>query len=158
MKGLTAAANLQQQSVEASTLQTSYDRAGRMAAKRQCGSATKTGEHIAAPSSLAGIKSHLATEFELLGHTEDRDPSTEQGNPMHSMQIRGLLRDYSHHTAEAGYEKKAAVPLTDSESEAEMHLLLSSMYNSSASAHKAHSRLKCCKMAWYSACCGRHAS
>ena len=89
------------------------------------GSATKTGEHIAAPSSLAGIKSHLATEFELLGRTGDWDPATQRGNPMHSMQIRGMLRGYSNHAAKAGYEKKGAVPLT----EAEMLLLLSSMYN-----------------------------
>jgi len=89
------------------------------------GSATKTREHIAAPSSLAGIKSHLATEFELLGRTGDWDPATQRGNPMHSMQIRGMLRGYSNHAAKAGYEKKGAVPLT----EAEMHLLLSSMHN-----------------------------
>ena len=105
-KGLTAAASLQQQSVKASTLQTRKSAVSELADWLQtvnatgsktmqtvipedmlvyfiqhwlpnhAGSATKTGEHIAAPSSLAGIKSHLATEFELLGRTGDWDPAT----------------------------------------------------------------------------------
>jgi len=154
-KGLTAAASLQQQPVKASTLQIRKGAVTELAEWLQtvnasgsktlqtvipedmlvyftqhrlpnhAGSAIITGERIAAPSSLAGIKSHLATEFELLGRTGDWDPATQQGNPMHSMQIRGMLRGDSNHAAEAGYERRGAVPLT----EAEMHLLLSSMYN-----------------------------
>ena len=48
------------------------------------GLSISTEEHIAAPSSLAGIKSHLATEFELLGRNGGWNPATQQGNPMHS--------------------------------------------------------------------------
>ena len=95
------------------------------------GSAIKPGEHIAAPSSLAGIKSHLATEFELVGCTGDWDPGTEGDNPVQSMQ-----RGYSNHAAKAGSAKKGAVPLT----EAEMHMLLSSVCTrSSTAAQIAHS-------------------
>ena len=82
--------------------------------------------HCHDPSHLGfRFKSHLATEFELLGRTRDWDSATQTGNPMHSMQIRGMLRGYANHAAKAGYEKKGAlaVHLT----EAEMYLLLSSM-------------------------------
>ena len=42
---------------------------------------------------------------------------------MHSRQIKDMLRGYVNQAADQGYCKKGAVPLT----EAEMHLLLSSM-------------------------------
>ena len=42
---------------------------------------------------------------------------------MHSRQVRDMLKGYNNQAAELGYQKKGAVPLT----EAEMHLLLSSM-------------------------------
>ncbi len=87
------------------------------------GSGTSAGELIAAPSSLSGVKSHLATEFELLGRW-DWDTATQQGNPMHSMQVRSMLKGYANHATELGYQKKGAVPLT----QAEMHTLLNSMY------------------------------
>jgi len=86
-------------------------------------SGTSAGELIAAPSSLSGVKSHLATEFELLGRW-DWDTATQQGNPMHSMQVRSMLKGYANHATELGYQKKGAVPLT----QAEMHTLLNSMY------------------------------
>ncbi len=60
-------------------------------------------ERIAAPSSLAGINSHLATDFELLGRTGGWDPATQQGIPiaMHSMQTKSMLRGYCcDHTLE----------------------------------------------------------
>ena len=87
------------------------------------GSATAEGNLIAAPSSLSGLKSHLATEFETLGRLGNWDPVTMSGNPMHSKQIRDMLKGYNNQAADLGYQKKGAVPLT----EAEMHLLLSSM-------------------------------
>ena len=88
------------------------------------GSGTTAGELIAAPSSLSGVKSHLATELELLGRTGDWDTTTQQGNPMHSMQVKSMLKGYANHATELGYQKRGAVPLT----QAEMHTLLSSMH------------------------------
>ena len=88
------------------------------------GSGTAAGELIAAPSSLSGVKSHLATELELLGRTGDWDTTTQQGNPMHSMQVKSMLKGYANHATELGYQKRGAVPLT----QAEMHTLLSSMH------------------------------
>ncbi len=109
-KGLTAVVSLQQQSAQASTLQTSdgavtelYQSGCRQSmhqAAKHCrlphhaGLPFRTEGRVATPSSLAGIKSHLATEFELLGRTGGWDPATQQGNPMHSMQIRGMLSCY----------------------------------------------------------------
>ena len=87
------------------------------------GSATAAGELIAAPSSLSGIKSHLASEFETLGRIGNWNAADQTGNPMHSKQIRDMLKGYANQAADQGYCKKGAVPLT----EAEMHLLLSSM-------------------------------
>ena len=60
------------------------------------GSTTAAGELIAAPGSLSGTKSHLATEFELLGCTGDWDSATQQGNPMHSTQVRNTLKGYTN--------------------------------------------------------------
>ena len=87
------------------------------------GSLTANDEHIAAPGSLSAVKSHLATELELLGRCGEWDPISLKGNPMHSNQIRNMLKGYSNHATELGYQKKGAVPL----SEAEMTQLLSSM-------------------------------
>ena len=64
------------------------------------GSSTTAGELVAAPSSLAGLKSRLAMEFELLGCIEDWDAVAQSGNPMHSIQIRTMLTSYINHAAE----------------------------------------------------------
>lgn len=152
-KGLTAAANIQQDSVKASTRKTrtaavreladwlhSIQAAGKRTLQtvtpedmlvyftqhwlpNHAGSATATGEFIAAPSSLSGIKSHLATEFETLGRLGPWDAHTKAGNPTHSKQIKDMLKGYGNQATQLGYQKKGAVPL----SQAEMHLLLSSM-------------------------------
>jgi len=84
------------------------------------GSGTSAGELIAAPSRLSGV----ATDCELLGRTGDWGTATQQGNPMHSMQVRSMLKGYANHATELGYHKRGAVPLT----QAEMHTLLNSMY------------------------------
>ena len=153
-KGLTEAASLQQKSVKESTRKArttavrelaDWLQAAHATCKRtlltatpedllvyftqhllpnHAGSGTAAGELIAAPSSLSGVKSHLATEFELLGRTGDWDTVTHQGNPMHSMQVKSMLKGYANHASELGYQKRGAVPLT----QAEMHTLLSSMY------------------------------
>ena len=78
---------------------------------------------MAAPSSLSGTKSHLASEFKTLGRIGNWNAADQTGNPMHSKQIRDMLKGYANQAADEGYCKKGAVPLT----EAEMHLLLSSM-------------------------------
>ena len=73
---------------------------------------TADGELIAAPGSLSSIKSHLSSEFELLGCTGNWNPASQTGNPMHSVQTRSLLKGYSNHATELGYQRKGAVPLT----------------------------------------------
>ena len=78
------------------------------------GSITTEGEHIAAPGSLSSTKSHLSSEFELLGCTGDWNPISQTGNPMLSVQIRNMLKGYSNHANQLGYQKKGAVPLTES--------------------------------------------
>ena len=64
-------------------------------------------------------------QFELLGCTGDWNPASQTGNPMHSVQIRSLLKGYNSHAAELGYQSWgiSAVPLT----EPEMLCLLQSM-------------------------------
>ncbi|KAL0026474.1 hypothetical protein WJX77_001252 [Trebouxia sp. C0004] len=73
------------------------------------GSGTAAGQLIADPSSLSGVKSHLATEFELLGRTGDWDTTSQQGNPMHSVQVRSVLKGYANHATELGYQKKGVL-------------------------------------------------
>jgi len=67
------------------------------------GSSTTSGRLIAAPTSLAGVKSHLAKEFDLQGRVGDWDPAAQLGNPMHSMQIRDMIKGYYNQAAELGY-------------------------------------------------------
>ena len=45
------------------------------------GSTTGNCQQVAASSSLAGVKSHFATDFELLGRTGEWDAATQQGDP-----------------------------------------------------------------------------
>ena len=59
----------------------------------------------------------------MLGRTGEWDPVTQQGNPMHSTQVRNMLKGYCNHAAELGYKKLGAVPL----SEEEMRRLLCNM-------------------------------
>ena len=72
------------------------------------GSSTTAEELIAAPSSLAGITSHLAKEFEMLGCTGDWNSASQSGNPMYSAQISTMLTGYIDHAAELSYQKKGA--------------------------------------------------
>ena len=89
------------------------------------GSSTPAGELMAAPSSLAGVKSHLSREFKLLGRTRVWYQGTQQGNPMHSMQVKTMVTGYANHATELGYQKKGAMPLT----EPKMQQLLGSMHS-----------------------------
>ena len=114
-KGLAAAADIQQQSVKASTLKVRQSAMRELAdwlhsthaasnrtvmtsipedilvyltqhwLPNHGGAETAAGNRIAAPSSLSSIKSHLAQEFDLLGRTGDWNASTQSGNPMHSI-------------------------------------------------------------------------
>ena len=88
------------------------------------GSSTAAGELIAAPGSLSGTKSYLSTECELLGRIGKWDPVIQTGNPMHSMQVRNMLKGYAKHATELGYQKRGTAPLT----QPEMHSMLSSMF------------------------------
>ena len=72
-------------------------------------SSTAGTELIAAPSSLTGIKSHLATQT---------------GSPMHNMQVRNMLKGYANHATELGYQKRGAVPLTQLEMHSSVFQLL----------------------------------
>ena len=49
------------------------------------------------------------------------DPAAQTDNPIHSTQVKGMLRGYVNHAA--SLDKKGAVPLT----EAEIHTMLSSI-------------------------------
>ena len=88
------------------------------------GSATSSTQHIAAPNSLATVKSHLSKEFELLGRTGAWDPPRQQGNPLESLHLREFVKGYKQHATELGYQKRGAVPLE----EAEMIQLLQRLY------------------------------
>ncbi|KAL0020901.1 hypothetical protein WJX77_008863 [Trebouxia sp. C0004] len=77
------------------------------------GSPTPSGRLIAAPT--AGAKSRLAKEYDLQGRVGDWDPASQLGNPMHSMQIRDMIKGYHNQAAELGYQKRGAVPLEDTE-------------------------------------------
>ena len=87
------------------------------------GSLTPDGEAVAAPSSFAGVNSHIATELEVLGRSGEWNPTIQQGSPMHSTQIMTMLKGYSNHAAELGYRTLGAMPL----SEDEMRRLLCNM-------------------------------
>ncbi len=79
--------------------------------------------NIAAPNSLATVKSHLSKNFELLGRTGDWKHN-QQGNPVESLHLRELVKGYKKHAAELGYQKRGAVPLE----EADMIQLLQQLY------------------------------
>ena len=77
------------------------------------GSQSNSNKPIAAPSSLAALKSHFSTEFELLGRTGNWNASTLQGNPTKGPLLQRLVQGYKSFAAEHGYEQKGAVPLTE---------------------------------------------
>ncbi len=79
------------------------------------GSHVGKGKYVAAPGSLSGVKSHLSTEFELLGRTGEWNAVTLQGNPTWSPLIRRLTKGYKTEAEEQGYQQKGAVPLTEAE-------------------------------------------
>ncbi len=56
-------------------------------------------------------KSHLSSKFELLGRTGDWNPVSQTGNPMLSVQTRNVLKGYSIHASQLGYQKTGTVPL-----------------------------------------------
>ena len=89
----------------------------------QARSMTDNAELVAAPGSQASTRSHLSSEFELLGRCGDWNLATQTGNPMLSVQVRTMLKGYGNHATQLGYQKRGALPLT----EAEMELLLQSM-------------------------------
>lgn len=74
------------------------------------GSTTNTHAKIAAPSSLAGVRSSLSTEFEQLGRNGDWNADTLKGNPMLSNQLRRLTKGYTAAKSQ-GYEPQAAEPI-----------------------------------------------
>ena len=95
------------------------------------GSITTEGEHIAAPgglsstkSRLSSTKSHLSSKFELLGCTGDWNPISQTGNPRLIVQIRNMLKGYSNHANQLGYQKKGAVLLTEGEMQRLLHRMV----------------------------------
>ncbi len=77
------------------------------------GSSSLSGNIIAAPTSLAGVKPHLAKQFDLQGRIGD--VAAQLGNPMHSMQIKDMIKGYHNQAAELGYQKRGAVALEEAE-------------------------------------------
>ena len=55
---------------------------------------------------------------------------------MLSVQIRNMLKGYSNHASQLGYQKKGAVPLTKSEMQLLLHSLANTCSNSSAGQHQ----------------------
>ena len=100
------------------------------------GSMTADGELIAAPGSLSSTKPHLSSEFKLLGCIGDWNPASQTGNPMHSVQVRSLLKGYNNHAAELGYQRKGAVPLTDSEMLCLLQSMATTCSNSNTDQHQ----------------------
>lgn len=88
------------------------------------GSATSSAELIAAPNSLATVKSHLSKEFAMLGRTGGWNPHSQQGNPIESLHIREFAKGYKNHATDLGYQKRGVVPLE----EADMIQLLQQLY------------------------------
>ncbi len=137
--GLSQAHALQEQSVAAKTLQQRHKNARELAdwlqstnigrtlhsclpedimvyltthwLPRHVGTTTKLGHKLAAPGSLSGLKSSLATELEQLGRTGEWNPVTAQGNPMQSNQLRRMTKGYKADAAKQGYEQRAAEPI-----------------------------------------------
>lgn len=78
------------------------------------GSPTTSGKLIAAPTSLAGVKSHLAKEFDLQGRVGDLhsrvgpDPAAQLGKLM-----RNMIKGYHSQAAEVGYQKIGAMHLEE---------------------------------------------
>ena len=66
-------------------------------------------------SLLFAVQSHTAAELEMLGRSGEWDPTTKHGNPMHSTQIRIMLKGGCNHAAELGYREMGAVPLSEDE-------------------------------------------
>ena len=72
----------------------------------------------------------------LLGCIGDWNPASQTGNPMHSVQVRSLLKGYNNHAAELGYQRKGAVPLTDSEMLCLLQSMATTCSNSNTDQHQ----------------------
>ncbi len=70
---------------------------------RHARSSVGNGRSVTTSSSLAGIRSHLSTEFELLGRTCEWNAETLQGNPTWSPLVRRLTKGYRVEAEEQGY-------------------------------------------------------
>ena len=88
------------------------------------GSATATGQKIAAPSSLSSIRSSLSTEFEQLGRSGEWNPATLQGNPMLSNQLRRMTKGYKVQASQRGYQVRAAEPISSDKVKALLTILM----------------------------------
>ncbi|KAA6417920.1 MAG: hypothetical protein FRX49_12078 [Trebouxia sp. A1-2] len=82
---------------------------------KHAGSDATNGQQITAPGSVNALKSMLSTEFAMMGRSGEWDAETLQGNPTQSDLLRRLTKGYGTDAAEQGYEKKAAVPITQAE-------------------------------------------
>ena len=98
------------------------------------GSVTNTSLKIAAPSSLAGVRSSLSTEFEQLGRNGDWNADTLKGNPMHSNQLRRMTKGYTAVAKSQGYEPQAAEPIYSDKIKALLQHLLHQQQHSTEAA------------------------
>ena len=88
------------------------------------GSATATGQKIAAPSSLSSVRSSLSTEFEQLGRTGEWNPATLHGNPMLSNQLRRMTKGYKAQASQQGFQVRAAEPIYSDKVKALLEILM----------------------------------
>ena len=93
------------------------------------GSTTMSGHRIAAPSSLASIRSSLSTEFEQLGRTGEWNTATLQGNPMLSNQLRRITKGYKAEASQQGYQPRAAEPIFSGKVRALLEVLIQQQHD-----------------------------
>lgn len=76
------------------------------------GSQTKTGQHVAAPSSVEGALCNLSTVFQQHGRGQPWDCNLLTGNPIWSLTVKDWKRGYFHAAAAQGFVSTGAQELT----------------------------------------------
>jgi hypothetical protein len=71
------------------------------------------GRRVAAPSSLAGMLSHLTTSYRLMGRDSPWNGQNGSGNPVLSTVVQSFKGGYANLRGEAGYSSRSAVPMTE---------------------------------------------
>jgi len=82
------------------------------------------GSRCPAPSSIAGMVSHLSTRYKELGQRGTWDWAAGTGNPCNSMELRTYKGGYANEMEEAGYSSKSAKPITEAKLQRLVELLV----------------------------------